>query len=160
MVVPVDGRGEARPLLANPGYMEANAEVSPDGRFIAYDSNESGRSEVYVRPFPEVDRARWQISAEGGSHPLWTRTELLFRTISEPHRLMSVAIETNAGFNHGKPRPVLDLAPYVVTGVGRQFDISRDGKRFLMLKAAGGDSSIIIVSNWFEEVRAKMGGAR
>jgi hypothetical protein len=85
---------------------------------------------------------------------------LLFRTISEPHRLMSVAIETNAGFNHGKPRPVLDLAPYVVTGVGRQFDISRDGKRFLMLKAAGGDSSIIIVSNWFEEVRAKMGGAR
>ena len=58
MILPLDGSGEARPLLADPKYGERNGEVSPDGKWIAYDSNESGRYEVYVRPFPAVDTGR------------------------------------------------------------------------------------------------------
>jgi Tol biopolymer transport system component len=159
MLLALGGGGQSRPLLSDPRHSEANGEISPDGRFIAYDSNESGRSEIYVRPFPEVDRARWQISTDGGSHPLWARSpgELLFRTTSAPSRLVSVAVEAKDGFRHGKPQPLFDLTPYVTSGVGRQFDISSDGKRFLMLKETSGDSSsIIVVTNWFDEVRAKM----
>ena len=130
---------------------------------MAYDSNESGRSEIYVRPFQEIDRARWQISTDGASHPFWARSgrELLFRTTSAPNRLMSVAIDANQGFHHGKPQPLFDLTPYVTSGVGRQFDISPDGQRLLLLKeTSGNSSSIVVVTNWFDEVRAKMRDAR
>ena len=70
-VLPLEPKGEAHALLADPKFRMVNAEISPDGRLIAYESTESGRDEVYVRLFPAVDSGRWQISPEGGSRPLW-----------------------------------------------------------------------------------------
>ena len=63
---------QAEPLIRTP-FIESNPEVSPDGRYLAYQSNESGRDEVYVRPFPKVNEGRWQVSTAGGTSPLWAK---------------------------------------------------------------------------------------
>ena len=154
---------EARALLADPKLNEFNGEISPDGRWIAYSSNESGRQEIYVRPFPAVDSGRWQISSEGGNKPLWSRSggELFFVAAN---RLVAVPVSAGTTFTYGKPQPLLNLdaRAYEFGSGGRTFDISKDGKRFLMTKnAASGATtarpSIVVVSNWFDELKAKMG---
>jgi Tol biopolymer transport system component len=71
--------GEAHALIADPKFNVLNAEISPDGRWIAYDSDESGHSETYVRPFPAVDSGRWQISSEGEAKPLCAPNRLSYR---------------------------------------------------------------------------------
>lgn len=161
MIVAADGSGESQPLLADPRFSEANAEISPDGRWVAYDSDQSGRPEVYVRTFPDVEGRRWQISAEGGSRPLWARSgnELFFQSTSSPRRLMRVPILSDRGFRHGRPQPLFDLTTYETGATGRQFDISTDGNRFIMLQPLSGlsiSSSMVIVTHWFDELRAKM----
>ena len=96
-LLPLEGGGRAQALLADPSFDEINADISPDGQWIAYESNESGRQEVYVRPFPAVQGGRWQISAGGGSRPVWSPAggELMFLTADE--RLASVAVRGAAG---------------------------------------------------------------
>lgn len=66
------GDRPSAPLIATP-FSELNAEISPDGRLVAYQSNASGRAEIYVQPFPDVNQGRWQVSTTGGSRPLWSR---------------------------------------------------------------------------------------
>jgi len=146
-------------LLAAP-YQERNAELSPDGHWMAYESDESGRFEIYVRPFPDVEADRWQVSNLGGSRPLWSHdgTELFYLEPGSPERLMSVAVGLSGErFSFGARTPVLDW-PYVgiVEPPGRPYDISRDGQRFLVLREAGGEGiqpQIIVVQNWFEELK-------
>ena len=96
----LDGH-ELRPLLAD-DFDELNGEVSPDGRFLAYQSNESGRHEIYVRPFPEVDARRWPISTAGGTEPLWSRdgSELFYRAGDS---LMAVAVRAEPTFAPREP---------------------------------------------------------
>jgi len=165
MILPLDGSGEARPLLADPKYGERNGEVSPDGKWIAYDSNESGRYEVYVRPFPAVDTGRWQISSEGGVFPMWARSgkELFFVAVGTRQQMMALPVQTAAGFTYGKPQPLFDIASYF-TSTGRMFDVAPDGKRFLMVKNLNADvgarPSIVVVSNWLDELKAKLPAAR
>ena len=91
MLLPLDGSGGAKPLLADPKFNERNGEISPDGRWIAYESDESGRGEVYVRPFPNVDAGRWAISSGGGTRPAWARSgrELFFES-GNPGQFMAV----------------------------------------------------------------------
>jgi serine/threonine-protein kinase len=160
-VLPLEPKGEAHALTADPKFTEYNGEISPDGRWIAYDSNESGRYEVYVRPFPAVDSGRWQISSDGGSNPVWSRSgrELFFATAA--NRMFAVPIPAGATFTYGRPQTLFDTTAYVIGLNSRHFDISADGKRFLMLKEAGsGDKaarpSIVVVSHWFDEVKARM----
>jgi dipeptidyl aminopeptidase/acylaminoacyl peptidase len=165
MLLPLDGSGKSRPLLADPKYNERNGEISPDGKWIAYDSNESGRIEVFVRPFPNVDGGRWQVSSEGGAYPFWARSgqELFYIGADVQRPLMRVALQPGAGFNYGKPERLFDWAPYYAT-TGRTIDISPDGKRFLTVKALTNSStarpSITVVSHWFDEVRARMPAGR
>jgi eukaryotic-like serine/threonine-protein kinase len=157
-LLPLAPKGEPHMLIA----AGENAEISPDGRWIAYDANESGRLEVYVRPFPAVDTGRWQISAEGGTRPMWARSghELFFLTAG--NRMMAVPVQAGpSAFTYAKPQPLFDARGYSFTGVGRTFDISADGKRFLMIKDvpsgnAAARPSIIVVSHWFDEVKARM----
>jgi serine/threonine-protein kinase len=160
-VLPLEPKGEALVLIADPKFSEYNGEVSPDGRWIAYDSNESGRAEVYVRPFPAVDSGRWQISSEGGTDPVWSRSgrELFFVTAAS--RMAAVSIPAGFNFTYGKPQPLFDATAYYLNVATRPFDISADGKRFLMLKdASNGNTavrpSIVVVSHWFDEIRSKM----
>ena len=138
--------------------VELHAEVSPDGHWMAYASTESGRFEVYVRPFPDVDDGKWQISRDGGLAPVWAPDghELFFRPPGGGDMLV-VAVDTEPVFSPGNPEVVL-TAPYLsARGRSRPWDVAADG-RFLMIKEsgsgqeAGGPSQINVVLNWTEEL--------
>jgi Tol biopolymer transport system component/predicted Ser/Thr protein kinase len=161
MLLSLEGGNAATPLLADPKFNELNGVVSPDGRWIAYESSESSPTEVFVRPFPNVDGGRWQVSSGGGTRPLWARSgrELYFAS-SAPVRLMAVAIQPGAAFSFGKPEPLFDLTPYAFMGPpGRKYDVTKDG-RFLMTKPVAAEvfthQTIVVVSHWFDEVRARV----
>jgi hypothetical protein len=161
-VLPLEPKGEAHALIADPKFSILNGEISPDGRWIAYDSTESGRLEVYVRPFPAVDSGRWQISAEGGSRPLWARSGREMFFLNAANRMIAVSVPAGPSFTYGKPEALFDFTPYFNAGsTGRMFDISPDGKRFLTAKPVGSGPaaarpSIVVVSHWFDEVKARM----
>ena len=126
--------GRVTSLLATM-YGERNGEVSPDGRWLAYESNESGRDEIYVRPFPDVQGGRWQISSGGGTRPLWARNGRELFYLLPPGRVMSVPIQPGTTFSAGNPQLVFD-GPYVAPNSGRTYDVSPNGERFLMIKDA------------------------
>jgi eukaryotic-like serine/threonine-protein kinase len=159
-LLPLAGEHRPRPLLTEP-FDELNAEVSPNGQWLAYESNESGPNEIYVRPFPNVDAGRWQVSTNGGRQPLWARSgqELFYESMGT---LMRVPVKTGSAFERGTPEKVVDASPYLVRprwGSGRMYDVSADGKRFLMIKETSGadepppSARIILVQNWFEELK-------
>ena len=134
-------------------FNEDHGTISPDGRWLAYASNESGRREVYVRPFPDVDEGKWQISTDGGDRPLWApgqsdRSELYYRAEGG---VFSVQVTTEPDFLVSRPAVVLDRSYW--TGVGRNYDISPDPERFLMIKEIGrGSRELHVVLNWFSEL--------
>ncbi len=136
-------------------FAERNAELSPDGRWMAYQSTQSGQDEVYVRPFPNVDDGQWQISTGGGTRPLWASTgrELFYRRGAA---LMVVPMQTGPSFTPATPEVLFEGTYH--TGPGRSYDIAPDGQRFLMIKEGGGAEdtsappSLIVVQNWFEEL--------
>jgi Tol biopolymer transport system component len=159
MVLPLEGGGDPRPLVRLTTQAQTlNSEISPDGRWIAYQSDESGRYEIYVNPFPAVDSGRWQISVAGGSHPLWARNgrELFF--INGPGVLVSAAISGDQTLTSGKPVELFPAAQYYVE-VARNYDVSVDGQRFLFVKtlSAANRPSLMVVSHWFDDVHARMG---
>jgi serine/threonine-protein kinase len=155
----------ARKLLLHGEYTQTHPSVSPNGQYIAYTSAESSKFEIYVRPFPEVNKGRWQISTGGGNTPLWSRDGLeLFYLNGDA--VMEVSVDTKSGLSAGKPR-ILFRGAYV-TGYGEEpsWDINPDGKRFLMMKppastapasaTAAPRQKIIVVVNWFEELKQRV----
>ncbi len=146
-------------------FNERNAELSPDGRWMAYQSDESGHPEIYVRPFPNVEDGRWQVSNAGGMFPLWSRDgrELFYLTRPEgTRRLMVVPVQTNPTFAPENPQELIEW-PYSPAAEGRTDDVSPDGQRFLAVNTipleADGDVSppqINIVLNWFEELKERV----
>jgi len=148
----LEGEDRATPLLETT-FDERNPAISPDGHWLAYASNESGREEIYVRPFPDIDAGRWQVSTGGGAQPLWARDgrELFYRN---DDALIAVSIQTDPSFTAGNPE-VLFEGQYAVGPGGRSYDVSSDGEQFLMITQAERVSTlqIIIVENWFEELR-------
>ncbi len=150
-VLSMEGEFSSQPLLDNE-FNENNAEISPSGRFIAYESNESGQNEIYVRPFPNVDDGKWQISRDGGTEPVWAPQgqELFYRNGSA---LEEVSIKTEPTFTQGSPE-VLFTGNYQGTSGNRQYDVAPDGQRFLMIKQEQtGITQINVVLNWFEELK-------
>jgi len=147
---------QTEPLLQTP-FNEDNGEISPDGHWLAYQSNESGRFEISVRPFPNVDEGRWTISTSGGTRPLWARsgTELFY--LDGAGAMTRVAVQTAPTFSAGTPAKVFDTR-YYNGGSGRAYDVSPDGQRFLMIKASGTEQapSMVVVLNWLEELKAKL----
>jgi serine/threonine-protein kinase len=157
------GKTQVEPLIQT-AFNEVNGEVSPDGRWLAYQSDESSRDEIYVRPFPNVNGGRWLISTAGGTRPAWARNgrELFY---FDPHgALMVVPIQAGKTLIAGSPAKLLE-AKYLAGGggtPGRTYDVSLDGQRFLMIKDALADSPtlesarIVVVLNWFEELKARL----
>jgi serine/threonine-protein kinase len=157
----IDDAASAGPIIDS-AAQESNAAVSPDGRWLAYQSNESGRFEIYVRPFPDVDTGRWQVSTNGGTRPEWSsdgRELFYFREdTGDGSEIVAVAVESGATFRAGVPQPLFSgpyLASQTLRGV---YDVTADGRRFLMIKRAEGEreapaQTIVIVENWFEELR-------
>ena len=146
--------------LVDTPFRELNVEVSPDGRYIAYQSDESGRFEIWVRPFPQLN-GRWQVSAAGGTRPAWAKngTELFYLDLA--NTLNAVPVQISGGtFVHGTPARVFDTVYAEPLGNGRSYDVSPDGQRFLMLKENGGGRTaqrrLAVVLNWFEELQARV----
>jgi Tol biopolymer transport system component len=163
-MIPVGNPHAERRTLVGTGANEDNAQVSPDGRWIAYQSNESGRAEIYVRPFPNIEEGRWQISTDGGDRPRWRRDgRELFYLRHDPASpatgLMAVTIDAQPGFRPGQPK-TLFAGEYASPTSGRaSYDISLDGERFLMIKnVVGGEErrEIVVVENWFEELKQRV----
>jgi serine/threonine-protein kinase len=127
--------------------------VSPDGRWLAYVSNESGFSEVYVRPFPNVDSARFVISVGGGMEPMWRRdgSELFFR--NSRGEMFAVPVTTGRSFTHSTPRLLFSVTGLALQEYYRSYDVHPDGKRFLMLTAGGVDATELnVIFNWRVEL--------
>jgi eukaryotic-like serine/threonine-protein kinase len=159
---PVTASSSPAPLIHGP-FTEAAAEISPDGRWVAYQSDENGPFQIFVRPFPEVESGHWQVSTNGGTRPVWARNgrELFYESNGA---LMAVGVQAGgATFTAGNPVKVLDNPSYFFGNVGRTYDVSPDGQRFLMIKAgspAGQDAGgpmFVVVEHWTEELKARMG---
>jgi hypothetical protein len=147
---------ETRPFADTP-FFEGIPQFSPDGRWVAYpsDESESGRQEIYVRPYPGPG-AKWPISTEGGTEPVWNPNgrELFYRS---GNTLMAVDVATKPVFAAGRPKPLFtgDYVPASTTYPN--YDVSQDGRRFLMVQPSAGEQAtptqIIVVLNWHEELK-------
>ena len=142
----------ARVLLQS-RYDNYAMTLSPDGQWLAYVSNESGRSEVYVRPFPSVDSARFAISAAGGTEPVWGRDgrELFFR--NSRGDMYAVPVTIGRRFTHGTPTMLFSLPGLATQEYHRTYAVHPDGRRFLMLNTGGGDAPFLnVVFNWRKDL--------
>jgi len=163
MIAEMGSAGEMRPLIQTPAN-ETEPSISPDGKWIAYTSGESGRDEVFVRPFPDVDQGRWQISSDGGIRPTWAPTgrELFYLQsasagFGNPTALVSVPVQPGPTFSSGRPAVVTKLP----AGAGSGFAVAPDG-RFLFNVPATFDAAqaaraqIVVVQNWFTELQQRV----
>ena len=151
----------ARPFVVTPDN-EVSPAFSPDGRFIAYISSESGDLNIYVRRFPEGD-VKTRVSAEGGTGPHWSRegSELFFQS-PDGKKLMVVSVRNDRGPSFGEPR-VLFEGPYLSSAdAGLSYAVSPDARRFLMTQEPNifplRASELVVVQNWFEDVRRLTAG--
>jgi serine/threonine-protein kinase len=157
---------EAPTLMLGSTYTSTNPAISPDGRWLAYEAREGERSEVYVRPFPNINDARHQISQGGGNWPMWSRNgkELYYvgNTGGQADRpFMAVPVKTaGTTFDWSPGVRLFNMAPYM-RSAQRGCDVSLDGTRFLVVSDANAPSAVTravmrYVTNWFEELRARV----
>jgi serine/threonine protein kinase len=144
------------PLATSPAT-ETDPDVSPDGRWVAYGSDESGTSEVYVRPFPDAASARWQVSPAGGSDPVWSHSGRELFYIDGRNDLVTVEVHPGPGFSFGQPKVLFATSQYVRLGPVQSFDVSPDDRRFIMLRETTPTvrNELIFTENWIEEMKAR-----
>jgi Tol biopolymer transport system component len=162
--LPLDGERKPQLFLQTP-FNERVQQISPDGRWMAYASDESGRYEVYVQPFP-APGGKWQISTDGGTEAAWSPkgNELFFRTGGQREKMMVVDIQTQPSFSAGKPRLFFEgsYANNTAGGaVSANYSMAPNGQHFLMLKPVQQQQSaaltqINVVQNWFEELKRRV----
>ena len=157
LVLTLDGKSSPQPLVRTPFY-ETHGEVSPDGRWLAYQSDESGETQVHVRPFPDAHGGHWQVSASGGAKPVWSPdgSELFYLA---GRAMMAVTIQTAPVFSAGSPTKLFE-GRYRPGMSARAYDVSKDGQRFLMIKESAATAEVspspvnmVVVLNWFEELK-------
>ncbi len=159
-VVNLSGNRTVRTLLGTP-HEERNPSFSPDGKYMAFESDMTGgRLEVFIRPFPDVDSGQWKVSVAGGDEPVWSPTGREIFYIADG-KMMSVGVTiTPGGPELGKPVALFASTPFFFGGVGRNYDIARDGQRFVMVKnpptTGGGLVPISVVLNWGQEIRDRV----
>ena len=146
-VLPMTGERKPIPFLQTP-FLENGARFSPDGKRVAYFSNESGTVQVFVQPFPATG-GKWQVSVNGGTSLAWGRDgkELFF--VTTDNRLVSVDVESGAEFRAGVPKPLFQVPGLATTTTGLKLGVTRDGKRFLLVTTGGAmESPITVLLNW------------
>jgi eukaryotic-like serine/threonine-protein kinase len=154
-VTPPDGTVH---VLLDGDFAQLDPQVSHDGRWMAYQSDETGRFEIYVRPYPNVGAGRWQVSTSGGTSPRWNPNgrELHFM---DPAGLMAVTYSGAPSFRAGQPRRLFPIKAFGGR-LGADVEVSPDGERFLFIldgpPAAVRPSQVVVVQNWAEEVRARL----
>ena len=163
----MEGDHKWRPLL-QAKYNEAQPQISPDGRWMAYTSDESGQYEVYVRPFPEVEKGKWQVSTSGGDSPLWSRDgrELLYRS---GDAVMAVSVKTEPTFSLETPK-TLFRGTYVSSDLSSNYDLGYVGHQPGRQAVPDDEANAVdresaeaeaprkinIVLNWFEELKQRV----
>ncbi len=159
LMVRFSGEARLETLLEAPG-VERNPAIAPNGRFVAYNSDESGHPEVYVRPFPNLSARRWQLSTAGGAQPRWTRggRELLYR--DGQGRVMSVTVRGDSidGFDHSKPVSLFTFGVGMRYGLDPEYDVSSDGERFvffseLVARDSASSAELVLIQNWVDELK-------
>jgi serine/threonine-protein kinase len=161
------GSGQEPRVVLGTRADESQGQVSPDGRSLAYVSNETGRNEVYVRSWPALDR-RWQVSTRGGNVPAWSRDgrELFYVGLAG---MVAVPVSHDPRFRHGQETALFTVRPFpfsrgsvLALAHGRGYDVAPDGRTFVW--ARGGrhrtDRELHVVLNWFRALDGKRGGVR
>jgi len=151
-------------MLFDSEFDRGSPALSPNGRWIAYASDESGRPEIYVQPFPDIDDGKWQVSIDGGRHPVWTPDgRRLFYAANVG--MMVAEVETTATFDASAPTRAFGLANYRTGGMmgRRSYDIAPDGERFLVPKPVATETAgrepfngMIVVEHWFQELSERV----
>jgi serine/threonine-protein kinase len=160
MMLALDRPQDEQPLLRTQ-FVEQNGALSPNEQWLAYESNETGEYEIYVRPFPAVNSGPKKVSTNGGSKPVWRRDgkELFFWDKSGA--LMGVAIRPGLQWSAGLPSKILEPGVYIRGNepAAPTYDVSLDGQRFLMIKPLADSRedaapmTIVVIQNWFEELK-------
>ena len=142
-IFPVDGQEEPYPFVVG-NFDEGYARFSPDGRWLAYLSNESGKYELYATRFPSGE-GKWQLSTEGGKGPVWSRDgrEIFY---TDGYRMMVVRVETEPTFSAGEPRQLFEYGFDRAFGPTADYDVTPDGTRFLMFHRPHDDPPLREVS--------------
>ncbi len=144
--------------LVETQFNERLPRLSPDGRWLAYMSDESGLNEVYVRPFPNVTEGKWLVSNNGGIEPVWAHSgqELFYKSGSD---LMSAEVLSGTTFVLGERKALFSVEGFRFATNRQMYDVTPDDQRFVMIRNLGGPeaSEMIVVENFFEELKAKVG---
>ena len=140
-------------------FVEDQMTLSPDGRWLAYASNETGRDEIYVVPFPNAGDAKWPVSTSGGREPLWSHSgrELFYR--NGQGEMVSVEVETEPTFAPGQSEVLFSAAEFRAAPNRRQYDVTLDDERYIMIRQAGDADAVtklIWVQNFFEELKERV----
>jgi Tol biopolymer transport system component len=149
------------PLLAEE-YDEMAPALSPDSRWLAYTSNESGQTEVYVRPFPNVGDGKWPVSLRGGYAPLWAHNGRELFYISAESEMVVADVETDPVFAVAQRSVLFELGPeFVMDSLHTAHDISPDDDRFIMVRRLRAPETLqpqhVVVDNFFGWLKAKVG---
>jgi hypothetical protein len=152
-----DGRGyDSVPFVTSP-FDLLSPKLSPDGKYLAYGSNESGSYEVYVQPFPQGG-GKVRVSLNGGGQPRWRGDgkELFY---VEGNALVAVPVTTASGFSAGEPQRLFEAALGALEGRGQRYTVTPDGQKFIIVEDADGDDAAVpaiqVTQNWFAEFKGR-----
>jgi serine/threonine-protein kinase len=159
LAAPASGDGAPVPVAASP-YTELHPALSPDGRWLAYTSNESGINEVYVRAFPDARGGRWQVSNGGGSEPRWSRSGRELFYLDGDTRLNVVQVRTVPTFAASGSTSLFNASNFVVAGFHQSYDVTPDGRSFVFVSprraGAQGAAQLVWADHWLKDVAARL----
>jgi WD40 repeat protein len=152
------GVDEVPVVLVATKFDEEAPRFSPNGRSLAYSSNETGRHEIYVVPFPNTGSAKWAVSAHGGSNPHWSHSGRELFYIDPVENFVAVEVRTDPTFSLGRSRVLFSSGGFSQILWGPRYSVAPDDRRFMMIRQVRPSvpDTLIVVENWFEELKAKL----
>ena len=158
-VLPMTGNDRKPRIYLQTESNETQSRFSPDGRFVAYASNESGRNEVYVRPFPDANAGKWMVSKGGGNQPNWRSDGKELFYVSADSKMMAVDVSPGPAFKSGTPKALFSTSIWggATTTNTTRYGVSADGKKFVINsvvnEASGAGAQITVVQNWQSKLK-------